>query len=165
VIIITAYATIETAVEAIRAGAFEYLVKPILHEELKSVIRKALAGRGKGKGKEMHIDHYSFGSITVGKKTYTSDVIIYPDRVDESWWRKEGHYLQKADLGDIIAAKPDLLIIGSGMNGIMQVPEETRTFLASHDIEVIIEKTGKAVEIFNDRPEGRKVIAALHLTC
>ena len=45
VIIITAYATIESAVEAIRAGAFEYLVKPIIHEELKAVIEKALAGR------------------------------------------------------------------------------------------------------------------------
>jgi len=45
VIIITAYATIESAVEAIRAGAFEYLVKPIIHEELKAAIEKALAGR------------------------------------------------------------------------------------------------------------------------
>ena len=45
VIIITAYATIEAAVEAIRAGAFEYLVKPIIHEELKAVIEKALADR------------------------------------------------------------------------------------------------------------------------
>ena len=45
VIIITAYATIESAIEAIRAGAFEYLVKPIIHEELKAVIEKALAGR------------------------------------------------------------------------------------------------------------------------
>ena len=45
VIIITAYATIESAIEAIRAGAFEYLVKPIIHEELKAAIEKALAGR------------------------------------------------------------------------------------------------------------------------
>jgi DNA-binding NtrC family response regulator len=44
VIIITAYATIESAVEAIRAGAYEYLVKPIVHEELIAVVRKALGG-------------------------------------------------------------------------------------------------------------------------
>ena len=113
----------------------------------------------------MRIDHYSFGSITISGKTYTSDVIIYPDRVDDSWWRKEGHYLQKADLADIVAAKPDLLIVGTGAHGVMAVPESTALFLLSHDIEVIIEKTAKAVEIFNDQPVGKKVVAAFHLTC
>jgi DNA-binding NtrC family response regulator len=41
-IIITAFASIETAVEAIRTGAFDYLVKPILHQEIKETIKKAL---------------------------------------------------------------------------------------------------------------------------
>ena len=42
VIIITAYATIESAVGAVKKGAYEYLVKPIIHEELKALIRRAL---------------------------------------------------------------------------------------------------------------------------
>jgi hypothetical protein len=113
----------------------------------------------------MRIDNYSFGRITVDGKEYTSDVIIYPDRVDPSWWRKEGHYLQKADLTDIVAAKPDLLIVGTGAHGVMAVPRETITFLESHGIEVLTEKTEKAVEVFNQQPAGRRVIAALHLTC
>lgn len=41
-VIITAYASIETAVEATRAGAFDYLVKPIRHPEIKETIKKAL---------------------------------------------------------------------------------------------------------------------------
>ncbi|MGC2064415.1 MAG: response regulator, partial [Thermodesulfovibrionales bacterium] len=41
-IIITAFASIETAVEAIRTGAFDYLVKPIQHQEIKDTIKKAL---------------------------------------------------------------------------------------------------------------------------
>jgi len=45
VIIMTAYATIESAVEAIRAGAYEYIVKPIVHDELNAVIKRALAGK------------------------------------------------------------------------------------------------------------------------
>jgi DNA-binding NtrC family response regulator len=45
VIIMTAYATIESAVEAIRAGAYEYIVKPVVHDELKAIIKKALSGR------------------------------------------------------------------------------------------------------------------------
>lgn len=42
VIIITAYASLETAVEALRAGAYDYVVKPIIHEELKQIVRNAL---------------------------------------------------------------------------------------------------------------------------
>ena len=45
VIIMTAYATIESAVEAIRAGAYEYIVKPVVHDELKALIKRALAGK------------------------------------------------------------------------------------------------------------------------
>ena len=50
VIVMTANATMESAVEAIRAGAYEYLLKPIDHEEFKALIKKALAGRAYHKG-------------------------------------------------------------------------------------------------------------------
>jgi hypothetical protein len=113
----------------------------------------------------MHIDHWSFGKITVDGKDYTSDVIIYPDRVDQSWWRQEGHILQKADMKDILVAKPDILIVGTGNEGLMHVPEGTVSFLASHGVTVHIEKTGKAVELFNNQPSDKKVVGAFHLTC
>jgi len=117
------------------------------------------------KGEEMHIDGYVFGRIIIDKKSYASDVIIYPDRVDPSWWRKEGHYLQKEDLSGIIAAKPDILIVGTGNMGVMLVPEDTIIFLEGKGIEVHVEKTGKAIEIFNSQPADKKVIGAFHLTC
>ena len=116
----------------------------------------------------MHIDDYSFGRIVIDKITYTSDLIIYPDRIDSKWWRKEGHYLQPADLTDIINAKPDVLIIGTGASGVMKVPEETLKFIKSKGIEVYVEITGKAVELFNklqSEKSGKRIIAALHLTC
>lgn len=50
VIIMTAYATIESAVEAIRAGAYEYIVKPVQHEEFKAIIKKALSGKAVRRG-------------------------------------------------------------------------------------------------------------------
>lgn len=116
----------------------------------------------------MKITHYSFGKITIDSKTYTSDVIIYPGRVDSSWWRKEGHYLQPVDLTDVVNAKPDVLIIGTGNSGAMQVPEETLKFIKSKGIRVYVDITGRAVEEFN-RLQAEKsdkvIIAALHLTC
>ncbi|MEW6214996.1 MAG: MTH938/NDUFAF3 family protein [Nitrospirota bacterium] len=113
----------------------------------------------------MKIEHYSFGKITIDGKTYTSDVIIYPGRVDSSWWRKEGHSLHIVDLTDIINAKPEILIIGTGYSGVMVVPRETLIYLESKGIEVHVERTGKAVELFNKLQKDKVVIAALHLTC
>ncbi len=113
----------------------------------------------------MKIEHYSFGKITIDGKTYTSDVIIYPGRVDSSWWRKEGHYLQVVDLTDIINAKPEVLIIGTGYSGVMVVPKETVSHLESKGIEVHVARSEKAVEMFNKLQKKKLVIAALHLTC
>ncbi len=45
VIMITAYATTDTAVEAMKAGAFDYLSKPFKIEEIKLVISRALENR------------------------------------------------------------------------------------------------------------------------
>lgn len=113
----------------------------------------------------MKIEHYSFGRITIEGKTYTSDVIIYPDKVDSSWWRKEGHSLHIVDLKDVIPVKPEILIVGTGQSGVMIVPEETLSYLKAQDIEVHVTRTEKAVELFNKLRKDKKTVAALHLTC
>jgi len=113
----------------------------------------------------MKIDHYSFGKIVINSKTYTSDVIIYPDHLDSSWWRKEGHYLQPVDLEKALNAKPDLLIIGTGYSGVMVVPDGTILFIKSKGVEALVERTEKAVELYNTLSKAKKVVAALHLTC
>ncbi len=79
----------------------------------------------------MKIEHYSFGKIVIDGKTYTSDLIIYPDRIDPSWWRKEGHLLQIDDLSDVLKENPDLIIIGTGYSGVMRVSEDVIKFLKS----------------------------------
>jgi len=43
VIMMTAYGTIESAVEAIKMGAYDYLTKPIIDDELKVCVERALA--------------------------------------------------------------------------------------------------------------------------
>ncbi|MHC4400385.1 MAG: sigma-54-dependent transcriptional regulator [Planctomycetota bacterium] len=42
VIMITGYGTVETAIEAIRAGAFDFLTKPLIDQELEMAIERAL---------------------------------------------------------------------------------------------------------------------------
>jgi DNA-binding NtrC family response regulator len=41
-IVVTAYASLDTSVKALRAGAYDYIMKPIIHEEIKQVVRNAL---------------------------------------------------------------------------------------------------------------------------
>ncbi len=45
VVLITGYGTVETAVEAIRAGAFDFLTKPLIDDELEMSIQRALNRR------------------------------------------------------------------------------------------------------------------------
>jgi two-component system response regulator PilR (NtrC family) len=45
VVMITAYATAESAVEAMRAGAYDYIMKPFKVEEIKLVVKNALEKR------------------------------------------------------------------------------------------------------------------------
>ena len=42
VILVTGYGTVEQAVEAMKAGAYDYVSKPIIDDEMKMVIRRAL---------------------------------------------------------------------------------------------------------------------------
>jgi len=112
------------------------------------------------------IEAYGFGYIVVDGKRYTSDVIIFPDRVMDGWWRKEGHKLYVEDLEEVFKAKPEVLVVGTGYAGLMKVPEETRKYIAGQGIELIVESTRKAWKTYNKLAQsGRRVVAAFHLTC
>ncbi len=113
----------------------------------------------------MVIEAYNFGRITIDGKTYTSDVIIYPDRVDSTWWRSSGHELRIEDLRNVIQEKPDVLVVGMGNPGLMKVLPETETRLKSEGIKLIAKPTEEVCKIYNKLLKGKKVIAALHLTC
>ncbi len=113
----------------------------------------------------MKIDSYTFGHIVINGKMYSSDVIIYGDRVDATWWRKEGHRLHPEDLADVLNVRPEILVVGTGYAGVMTVPKMTREHIASHGIDVKVERTGKAVDLFNALQGKKHVIAALHITC
>ncbi|MBI3932953.1 MAG: sigma-54-dependent Fis family transcriptional regulator, partial [Acidobacteria bacterium] len=45
VLMITAYASVETAITAMKAGAFDYVTKPFKHEEVLHILRNGLAQR------------------------------------------------------------------------------------------------------------------------
>lgn len=114
----------------------------------------------------MIIDEYAFGRIRIDGEEYGSDVIIYPDRVNATWWRKEGHRLDLEDLSEVLKKPPQMLVIGTGYFGRMVVPKKTLDTLHAQGVKTYVAQTPKAVEEFNRlQQEAASVVAALHLTC
>jgi len=112
------------------------------------------------------IDSYDFGQIVVNGRRYTSDVIVFPDRVREGWWRKGGHRLCVEDIEEAVEeGKPEVLVVGTGYSGLMKVLPETESYLKSKGIELIVQSTREACKTFNRLVGSKRVIAALHLTC
>ena len=112
------------------------------------------------------IDSYDFGRIVIDGKKYTNDVIIFPNRVMSSWWRKEGHRLHINDLNEVLKEKVEVLIVGTGYSELMKVPTETKEFIESTGFKLIIQPSKEACKTYNSLVKsGKKVIAALHLTC
>ena len=111
------------------------------------------------------IESYDFGRIVINGRKFGSDVVIFPDRVDGNWWRKEGHTLSVDDVKEIVEAKPEVLVIGTGYSGLMKIHPQTEQYLRSSGIELIAFETGRACKTFNELSKSRRVVAALHLTC
>ena len=111
------------------------------------------------------IESYSFGRIVVDDEEYNQDLIVFPDEIKSNWWRKEGHKLCPSDLKEVIEKSPKVLVVGTGANGRMKVPEDTRDYLEEHGIEMIVEKTERACERYNELVKTENAAAALHLTC
>ena len=111
------------------------------------------------------IDNYQFGRVVVDGRTYTKDLIILPGRVLGSWWRKQGHSLSPEDLEAVLAAKTEVLVVGTGAFGRLKVPAGTRQALEAAGIEVLAERTDKACQTYNAITSQKAVAAALHLTC
>src|SRR5215471_16806632 len=97
-IIVTAYASVESAVEALRKGAYDYITKPFANDHLKAVVRNALAQKAlfhenRFLRRELH-EKYRFENI-IGK----SDAIEQVFRVMEKVARTDSSVLITGESG------------------------------------------------------------------
>jgi hypothetical protein len=112
------------------------------------------------------IKNFEFGRMIVGEKEHHSDLKIIGGQVVPSWWRKEGHVVEVKDVDDILAANPEILVVGMGDPGNMRVSDSLRAALTSTHIQLIEEPTAEAAATFNKlNKSGRKVAGVFHLTC
>lgn len=115
----------------------------------------------------MHIDAYTFGSMVIDGTSYTSDLIIYPDRVEPDWWRQQGHFLSGDDIAFALkTAKPDHIVVGTGKFGMMKIDRDLIGQLSASRITLHAAATKRAVEIYNRLAREKKnVLGTFHLTC
>ena len=108
------------------------------------------------------IESYSFGKYIIDGKEHEYDIKIINNQVKK--WRN--HNMSKEDIIDLVEAKPELIIIGTGAYGVIKVSEDIKEYIKSKDIHLIIEKTGRACEEYNKaEKKGIKVAAIFHGTC
>ncbi|MBL7176687.1 MAG: hypothetical protein ISS66_12755 [Desulfobacteraceae bacterium] len=112
------------------------------------------------------IDTFSFGSIVIDGKKYMSDLVIFPNgNVVDSWRRKSGHRLSGDDIRTLIESEPDVIIAGTGVNGLVIPDKELEKILSQTGIDFIYAPNQKAIELYNDLITKKSVGACFHLTC
>ncbi|MBW3021874.1 Mth938-like domain-containing protein [Candidatus Woesearchaeota archaeon] len=78
----------------------------------------------------------------------------------------DNHIITKDDFVPLVEAKPEVIIIGTGASGVVQVSNEIIEFIESFKIKLIIKKTTDACDEYNRLiKRGVKVCALLHNTC
>lgn len=87
VLMLTAYPTVETAVESMKLGAADYITKPFLPDDLRATVRRILDGRRLDEENRLlrrHLERsYSFGDM-VGRSAAMLDVFEAVERAAES---------------------------------------------------------------------------------
>jgi len=112
------------------------------------------------------IDSFSFGAMVIDGRQYSSDLIIYPDgHIQDSWWRGRGHVLSKRDIASLLETDPEIVIAGTGVNGLMKPEKNLKGYLSKRGIKFMVGPNDSAVRWFNDLHESHRVGACFHLSC
>lgn len=110
----------------------------------------------------LKIDEVAFAKLVCNGKVYRAPLVVYPDRVDGRWWRKDGMAFSPEDFDSVIEAKPEIVVLGTGFSGSVNVLDETKQRFEREGIEYVIDTTPEAVERFNELAESRRTVGGFY---
>ena len=117
----------------------------------------------------MSITSFQWGQIIDSSGRIFKDARLFPGGVEEWDWRTTGTRhdpgIQTADFEDLVATKPDLVILSRGVDLVLQVPQATIDFARSHAARVLVLQSEQAVAEYNRRITSERVVALIHSTC
>lgn len=115
------------------------------------------------------IASFRWGQIVDSSGRTFKDARLFPGDVEEWDWRKTGTRhdpgIQPADLADLVATKPDVVILSRGVDLVLQVPPATIDFAREHAATVLVLQSEQAVAEYNRRIATERVVALIHSTC
>lgn len=112
----------------------------------------------------VEITNVKFGEIEIDKKIYYSDMIVWWDGKVE--FRMKSHVFDISDFVKLLEHDPEIVVMGTGMNGVCKVTEEVEELAEKKDVRIYKELSPKAAEMFNAFVADKKrVVAVLHSTC
>ena len=110
----------------------------------------------------MRIEKFSFGSVVIKGRKYNRDVFVTNEFVEE---RERSHKITLDDIDRALLHEPEIVIIGRGTSGMVEIPDEVRARLAENNVELIEGKTPEVIKEFNKLVGKRKLVGIFHLTC
>lgn len=119
------------------------------------------------------IEEYKYGLIIIDGKNYNNDVIVDWSGGVSEWKKPDSHLIEPGDVIAALGMNPEVVVIGTGENGIAEITQAAQDSILGKGIKLIIDKTQEAVRTFNIlkedslEEEGKqtKVVGFFHLTC
>ncbi len=110
------------------------------------------------------IDDIEFTKLVSDGKVYRAPCIVYRNSVDGRWWRKDGGRFLPEDFSAVVDAKPEAVVLGRGIMNLVDVPDETVSFLESCGALVEVLESREAATRYNELfSSGKNVVGAFHL--
>jgi hypothetical protein len=119
------------------------------------------------------VEEYSRGRFVIYGQAHSNqgegvgkDIRLVGSTVSE-WKERKGHTLSPAMITGIFDSDVEILVIGTGIDGLVEVPEETRKYVIGRGISrLILLRTPAACRTYNELyREGQAVALLAHGTC
>jgi len=111
------------------------------------------------------IQEHKFGSFVIDGKTFLGDIKIIGSRV-RYWDDRDRHLATLKDIKELVESKPEIIVIGTGNSGYLEVNQEVKDLLAQNKILLFLDTNTEAIEKYNQAvSENKKVAAIFHATC
>ena len=122
---------------------------------------------------ETLITELSWGNMAVsiaGEKLHFKDCKIWPGGARAWDWSETGTHhspgIQPADIEEILEKDVEMVVLTRGQLGRLGISPQVETFLRERRVDYRIEKTKKAVTLFNELVQkGKRVGGLFHSTC
>jgi hypothetical protein len=114
----------------------------------------------------IRINSTEFGSIMVNNKRYSYDVMVSYRGLVKNVETEVRHLVSRKEFYLMLAEEPEVIVIGTGVEGGMQISSDVRRLAEQKGIQVIDLKSSEAIKKFNQLYEsGKRVVAFIHTTC